>query len=90
MDEAEILNIVIDSAQRGLGFGRWLLQHLMTIAAQQGSDKIFLEVRVSNQVAIKLYESLGFKRISMRKNYYPAVHGREDALILNYAIMRGL
>ena len=42
---------------------------------------VFLEVRPSNTVAIQLYESMGFERIGLRKGYYQAVGGREDALV---------
>jgi ribosomal-protein-alanine N-acetyltransferase len=42
---------------------------------------VFLEVRPSNTVAIRLYEHLGFLRVGMRKGYYQATGGREDALV---------
>ena len=44
---------------------------------------IFLEVRVSNLVAINLYNSLGFFEVGCRPNYYPATNGREDALVFS-------
>ena len=48
-----------------------------------GSKKIFLEVRVSNEPAIGLYIKSGFKRVSVRKNYYRLPFGREDALVMS-------
>ncbi len=90
MDEAEILNIAISSAQRRRGFGRLLLQHLLEVAKQQGVKKIFLEVRVANQAAIKLYESVGFKQVGVRENYYPSAKGREDALIFTKIFDTGI
>ena len=46
------------------------------------AERIFLEVRPSNHVAYRLYEQLGFNEIGVRKDYYPAFSGREDALVL--------
>ena len=48
-----------------------------------GCKKIFLEVRVSNNPAIELYNKTGFKRVSIRKNYYRLPDGREDALVMS-------
>ena len=48
-----------------------------------GCKKIFLEVRVSNSPAIELYNKTGFKRVSIRKNYYRLPDGREDALVMS-------
>jgi ribosomal-protein-alanine N-acetyltransferase len=69
------------NAQR-LGYGRRLLNALMLRAADAGADKIFLEVRPSNQVALRLYASVGFSQIGVRPAYYQAENGREDAVIL--------
>ena len=46
-----------------------------------GAEQAFLEVRVSNDPAIKLYESNGFRQVGRRKHYYPAGDVREDALV---------
>ena len=51
-----------------------------------GADKIFLEVRPSNQVALRLYASVGFEQIGIRPAYYQAENGREDAVILAAAL----
>lgn len=80
--EAEILNLVTKTTHQRQGYARVLLKHLISIAQQKGASQIFLEVRVSNIAAINLYQQLAFKMISQRKDYYPAVNGREDALIL--------
>lgn len=80
-DEAEILNIAVDAAYRKQGYGKKLLQHILYVANQYHILQIFLEVRRSNLVAIRLYEKLGFKQIGLRKNYYPLAQGCEDAVI---------
>lgn len=80
--EAHILTIVVKEEYRELGLGRRLLRHLITIARQAGVETIFLEVRPSNLAAIKLYQSLGFSEVGIRKDYYPDEGGREDALIM--------
>jgi len=43
--------------------------------------RMFLEVRASNKAAIRLYERAGFEQVSVRRDYYPAVVGREDGLV---------
>jgi ribosomal-protein-alanine N-acetyltransferase len=47
---------------------------------------MFLEVRPSNKAAIGLYESMGFNEFSVRKDYYPAINGREDAVLMGLAL----
>jgi len=54
----------------------------MELARERGASQMFLEVRLSNTVALNLYRNRGFNEVGMRKNYYPGVSGREDALIL--------
>jgi len=84
LDEVELLNLVVDPCQQGRGLGRALMGVLLD--NNRGSaEKIFLEVRVSNVAAIRLYESLGFSQCGLRKNYYPAADdNREDALVMEY------
>ena len=84
--EAHILNLCIHRELRDQGVGRMLLQHLLSAARHAGMFDAFLEVRPSNHGAIKLYESLGFVRIGVRKGYYQASPGREDALVYKMAI----
>lgn len=81
-DEAEILNIVVDKNFRRKGYGKLLLQQLLNLAKQKNVQKVFLDVRVSNIAALKLYEQLGFEEIGWRENYYRAANGREDAIQL--------
>ncbi len=80
--EAQILNICIDPVLQGEGLGRRLLRYLITAAAKEGADTVFLEVRSSNRSAYALYDSVGFNEIGLRQDYYPAKKGREDAMVL--------
>ncbi|MDH5228565.1 MAG: ribosomal protein S18-alanine N-acetyltransferase [Gammaproteobacteria bacterium] len=80
--EAHIFNLCVAPENQRQGYGRQMLKHLMQIAIERKAQSIFLEVRPSNQKAIALYRDAGFDEVGVRKNYYPAKKGREDALIL--------
>jgi ribosomal-protein-alanine N-acetyltransferase len=59
-----------------------MVEHLVGRARVANARRMYLEVRPSNLIAYKLYESLGFNEVGVRPNYYPAFVGREDALVL--------
>jgi [ribosomal protein S18]-alanine N-acetyltransferase len=80
--EAHVLNVCVDEPYRCRGIGARLLAHLLQAAAGAGAAEAFLEARPSNLTAIRLYQSLGFIQIGMRRGYYQAVGGREDAIVL--------
>ena len=81
--EAQILNVSVHPKWQGSGHGRQMLERLLDIANQKGVQSVFLEVRVSNQAAIHLYDKIGFKQIGVRRAYYRnGDKGREDALVL--------
>lgn len=82
VQECHILNICVDPEYQGQGIGRKLLGQLLTIARARKADTAFLEVRPTNINALSLYFSEGFNEIGTRRNYYPALFGREDAVIL--------
>lgn len=84
--EAHILNLCVREAMRGRGIGRSLLRHLLGNAAAAGMDEVFLEVRPSNLAAIRLYQSTGFEPVGVRRGYYQAVGGREDATVLRLGL----
>jgi [ribosomal protein S18]-alanine N-acetyltransferase len=86
LDEAHLLNISIALPSQGKGFGRALLSFIMQKAREHGALNIFLEVRISNKVAIHLYEQTGFNEMAIRPRYYPAEHGREDAMLMGMAL----
>ncbi len=79
--EAHILNISVHQKEQSQGIGRRMLEHLIDTARGK-AETIFLEVRPSNVGAIALYEKMGFNEIGIRKGYYPAQNGREDAIML--------
>jgi ribosomal-protein-alanine N-acetyltransferase len=87
VDEAHVLNLCVEPNSRSFGLGRMLLVHMITLARAANATIVLLEVRKSNKLAIKLYESHGFKRLGLRKSYYPAHGGREDALVLGFDIV---
>jgi [ribosomal protein S18]-alanine N-acetyltransferase len=80
--EAHILNLCVRNDLRGRGVGRQMLMLLLERARQAGVAETFLEVRPSNRLAISLYQSVGFVQVGLRKGYYQAEQGREDALVL--------
>jgi len=84
--EAHLLNICVEEAYRCRGFGGRLLKHLLRAAAAAGAVEAFLEARPTNLSAIRLYQSLGFRQIGVRRGYYQAIGGREDAIVLKRAI----
>lgn len=90
-DEANLFNIAIHPMFRKQGFAKDLLNalidQLMNITSPKPISTLWLEVRKSNRSAIKLYESLGFNEITIRKNYYPTIDGKsEDAIIMAYTL----
>lgn len=83
IDEAHLLNIGVSERYQGRGFGARLLRNAMQSARAAGASRMLLEVRPSNARAVELYQHFGFRRIGIRKGYYPATNGREDALIFD-------
>ena len=80
--EAHILNVCVSDNYRCRGLGRRVMLHLMQRARALGMEEAFLEVRPSNLIASRLYHSLGFEQIGVRRGYYQAPAGREDASVL--------
>lgn len=83
LDEAHLLNIGVCRRYQGLGYGARMLRHAMANALLHGASKLFLEVRPSNERAVELYRHFGFNQIGLRRGYYPAAIGREDALVFD-------
>ena len=80
LDEGEITNVAVSSTKRGAGIGGMLLQKSIELARQKSIVQIVLEVRVSNQPAIHLYEKYGFEHCGIRKGFYE--FPKEDAKIM--------
>jgi ribosomal-protein-alanine N-acetyltransferase len=77
---AHLTTICIEQNHRGLGLGRWLLLEVMRLGADLGAKRFTLEVRESNDNAIKLYESVGYRVAGRREKYYKEIN--EDALVM--------
>ncbi len=83
LDEAEIYTVCVRPESRRQGIGRKLLTAAITFARQNGVSRIFLEVAVDNQAALKLYEDFGFVKTGIRKKYY---NHTTDALLLSLTL----
>ena len=86
VDDAHLLNISVAEKWQGQGFGARLLRHVMKLGRELGASTLLLEVRPSNEKALALYRHFGFQQIGVRRGYYPATGGREDALVLTHAL----
>ncbi|HAL88496.1 MAG TPA: ribosomal-protein-alanine N-acetyltransferase [Clostridiales bacterium] len=80
LDESDMMNIAVDLGYRRQGIARALIEALISALAEGDSRCLRLEVRVSNENARALYESMGFQKLGLRKNYYH--NPMEDGLIL--------
>ncbi|HEV2523959.1 MAG TPA: ribosomal protein S18-alanine N-acetyltransferase [Gammaproteobacteria bacterium] len=86
--EGHILNLVIKLDRQHQGLGRRLLMHLIEQAKTLKATSVYLEVRRSNEIAYDLYMKTGFIVIGERKDYYPALESREDALVLELSFKK--
>ena len=86
LDEAQLLLIGVSPDWQGVGVGAQLLKELINRSREQGRKLIYLEVRSGNERAIRLYRSLGFIDIGVRRDYYPGLVGREDAIVMSLQI----
>jgi len=79
-DDGELLQIAVDKSARRCGIGDLLMEAVLKYAVESKHQSVFLEVRCSNDAAVKLYEKHGFEPVRTRKDYYndPV----EDALIM--------
>lgn len=80
--ESHLLNLCVRPENQQQGIGVKLLNNMISMARRYGAEVVFLEVRPSNAAALALYGHNGFNELGVRKDYYPAAEGREDALIL--------
>lgn len=84
--EAHLLNISVAAACQRRGYGAQLLEHFIELTRARRLESICLEVRPSNHVARRLYLRRGFRQVGLRRGYYPAAEGREDALVLTLTL----
>ncbi len=88
LDEAHLLNFAVAAKWQGRSIGTRFLTFVISAAREMNCEMIFLEVRPSNVVGRHLYERFGFKQLGLRRDYYPAAIGREDALFLGLNLNR--
>jgi ribosomal-protein-alanine N-acetyltransferase len=84
--EAHLLNLSIAASHQRRGHGSALLHEVAALARRRGAKNMFLEVRPSNRGAQDLYSRFGFRKIAVRRDYYPAHVGREDALVFSLVL----
>ena len=82
VEEMHLLNLTVNPDYQGTGLGKRLLNTMEVIGRGLDAKECFLEVRPSNKAAINLYLNQGFNEIGLRKDYYPAKQGREDAVVM--------
>lgn len=80
-DECHLLNISVHPNFQRKGLGQQMLEFAVQAAKDRGALIIYLEVRESNNRAIALYQKMGFSQVGVRKDYYPGLNQREDALV---------
>lgn len=86
LDEAHLLNLSVAREQQRTGLGWRTLEWIAGVARGHGARTMLLEVRPSNPAAIRLYERYGFQPIGIRRGYYPATGGREDAIVMRVTL----
>jgi ribosomal-protein-alanine N-acetyltransferase len=79
---AHIMNICVAPEHQHQGLGKRIMLHLLSVAKKMHARDSWLEVRSTNRIAIILYRKLGYRSISIRKNYYPMRRGRQNAIIM--------
>ncbi len=82
LDEAELLNFCLAPERRGQAMAAGYLDQLQNQMVSHGARRLFLEVRQSNTPARRLYRSAGLQEVGVRKDYYPARQGRENAILM--------
>lgn len=81
-DEGDITNVAVAKKSQNKGIGKRLVSEMLNKTKEAGVRTLFLEVRLSNDAAIHVYEQAGFERCGMRKNYYE--EPLEDALVMKH------
>lgn len=87
VQEVHLLNITVAPAHQRQGWSVVLLDALALWSRGRGAEWLWLEVRASNARALQVYERHGFRRVGVRKSYYPALQGRrEDAVVMSRSL----
>ncbi len=88
-EELHLLNLTVAPALQGQGHGTDLLEAVLAQAWARRLPTVWLEVRASNERARALYARRGFDEAGLRRGYYPAVRGREDAVVMRRVVDLG-
>ena len=88
LDEAHLLNFAVANKWQRQGVGATFLQHLIDHSRDANREMFYLEVRPSNVAGLWMYQRFGFKQLGIRREYYPAVTGREDAYFMGLNIAK--
>ena len=87
-DECELYFLGVKNSQKKLGHGTKTLKNLIASSKALGSRKIFLEVNITNEAALKIYTNAGFKRIGIRKEYYKnSLNSFDDAILMELILI---
>jgi [ribosomal protein S18]-alanine N-acetyltransferase len=86
LDEAHLLNFAVSRSWQNQGVGTRFLTFVINESKRMCCEMLYLEVRPTNVIGRRLYERFGFQQLGLRRNYYPATTGREDALFLGLNI----
>jgi [ribosomal protein S18]-alanine N-acetyltransferase len=84
--EAHLLNLSVAPRWQRRGIGTALTAYAVALARRHSAGKIYLEVRPSNMAARALYMRAGFLEVGVRRDYYPAPNGREDAIVMELSL----
>jgi len=88
LDQGELANIAVDRAWQGRGLGSRLLTHTLDAARERGVETVYLEVRESNEAALRMYGRFGFSQVAVRRDYYE--RPREDARVMMKRLKDGV
>jgi ribosomal-protein-alanine N-acetyltransferase len=86
LDEAHLLNLSVEQSRQREGIGWRTLEWMAEVGRGHGARTMLLEVRPSNEPALRMYQRYGFERIGTRRGYYPAQGSREDAIVMRIAL----
>lgn len=87
VEEMHLLNITVAPDQRRQGLARSMMAALVARSRMLNAHRVWLEVRVSNDIALAVYQRFGFREQGVRPGYYPAAHGkRESAVVMSLEI----
>jgi len=87
VQELHLLNLTVVPEHQGRGHARAMLDRLLDEARSLGAQRVWLEVRVSNERAQALYRRYGFREVGMRRGYYPAgALSRENAIVMSLSL----